>query len=466
MDKLDSNYLSYKIQQFLYATSIKIKFIKSLCYYGYIIFKFLSKWHIFLGYIPSILLMFTVLYDIKLNCIFYSYYSLLLLFITSIYSRFQKFLFGLQIIGESEPLANYLYNGPYFKNITDVILERDLLEKKNKLTDIEKIHFQNLEDFKQKAAEIYDLTQFYIDYILNGLLDPEKKVLGGDILDNPNFISPIRRIILLFFVGLSIIYLIFFVNFLNNQYIFYIIYFILVIIIVYCWKKTGWTFNGFYGKKFLNIIFYILSLGISIFSLYIFFINNIYIYNMDIILKYPIIIIKEITYENKIIFLYNYFDHIIGSYITNIEEQNYVRFLLREINFEQYRFYICSSSITDIKIYIKIFIENYKFNKDFQNELIAHYSFVYSHKYYLQYFGILKIILMTGFIVTFINYYNNIYFLYKKISTLKGLAIIINDILVMSSKKYPYKNIDTIHVLKNVTLIIKNFIDKILAFFI
>ena len=82
-----------------------------------------------------------------------------MVFITSIYSRFQKFLFGLQIIGKSEPLVDYLYNGPYFKNINDVLKERDLLEKKNKLTDKEKIHFQNLEAFCLKSSEIYDLTQ-------------------------------------------------------------------------------------------------------------------------------------------------------------------------------------------------------------------------------------------------------------------------------------------------------------------
>lgn len=376
MEAFDKDNFFYKVQKYVYKEyKNNMKILKILKMF-YIIFRFLSKWHIFWGYLPSLLLIYTFLYDIKNNYFFYSYYSLLFFFfLTSIYSKFLKFLSGLQVVSDKEPLWEFLYEGPYFKNINFVILERDILEKKDRLTKEEEIHLQNLEIFCLKSAKIYDLTNFYIDYILNCLTNPELRILGGDILDNPNFIWPIRRFILLLFSSFSFIYLNFFVNFLEKQSYFYIFYFISFFLIILSWISIDWKKNEI---LFLHIIFYFFSVGLSLFSLYVFFINCIPVYYTDTLLNYPFTIINYLSDEKKILFLYHYFDYIISPFIINMADIDHLRFLLREIYFESYSKEINQFSLKDLQIFINIFIENEIFNRFFDEKLI--FSFLQSLK--------------------------------------------------------------------------------------
>jgi hypothetical protein len=88
-----------------------------------------------------------------------------------------------------------------------------------------------------------------------------------------------------------------------------------------------------------------------------------------------------------------------------------------------------------------------------------------SSKNYLENFGFLKVLFLTGLVITTITYYNQIYILYKEVSTIKGLFLIGNKILLMSSKKYPLYNYKGIHILKEFTIIIKTTFDKILTYF-
>ena len=78
-------------------------------------------------------------------------------------------------------------------------------------------------------------------------------------------------------------------------------------------------------------------------------------------------------------------------------------------------------------------------------------------------------ILGLGFTIVTIKYYSHLYLVYKEISTLKGLSIITNQLLIMSyrmSFKYKVpKQIEVIHILKEITKISKLFFEKITSYF-
>lgn len=141
-----------------------------------------------------------------------------------------------------------------------------------------------------------------------------------------------------------------------------IVLFIPVLVMIYCSYKTYYPKSykedptdaeWIYNRKH-NIIFWI----VTVMQLYIFWIllfkPELIFADTEVLFNYIITITKTYTIEDKIMYIYQYFDYYIQSTLLTVEEQDLLRDKLRQINFQE----IINETITlkDIKMNIRAFI--------------------------------------------------------------------------------------------------------------
>ena len=351
------------------------------------LFQLMASWfrilffhyNYFTAVFPLYLLLIIFLNDIFSNEIKYFYIFSFYIFILKIYQNYIKFIKKKRQYLD-DILANYFY-----KNNISYIRQRSYFlqdDKENNVFMYFKSDQNSKVELEKEEILDYSLSNFESN-VWEHVLDFEKNfgkissrfcliivvfyLYCNILLKNENYyITICNNINISFFLITSLLgILLFFILIKLNNNIYY--------------QNEYWpniddhTDTDFVRNRKNKIIFWLL-ISIILYLLYFFYKSSIFIPNSEVLIENFFFRIEKIfTYEEKIAFIYNYFDITVVTSLLTLEEQDYLRFLLRQIEFVNYKDNLLQNSLKDLQVFVKIFIDNYSLSKDFNEKLALLY---------------------------------------------------------------------------------------------
>lgn len=339
-----------------------IKFCRKICHMLYVHFDHENVFK----YLPWFLLIITFLYDFFNLCIYYTYYLLFFCYLSNLYNNFYKFVYRFDIMLISE-LKEYFYeNNPEYckqrvfdnKNLTPFIKNaryKSLLYTLNNPEIIEHIYY----NFKKESDE-----------------DIKMRIM------NLRFYT----IIILSILILYLLYLILNNKIICNNYSIILVGIIMWIITIFYGKYTyaleqeDPNDNKFpmyiYNKKY-EIIFWVLIVLQCYVFWKILFKPEITFMGTEVLLELPFDLLKinkNYNMEEKILYLFQYFEYKLNT--IEPENHEYLRHILRKIDFNSIINLENQLNIKDIEVYINLLLDNHELLKVFVNKSIFHFDYL------------------------------------------------------------------------------------------
>jgi len=468
--QIDCQELWYTIKQpflsnIIYIISNIVKNYNFLQYIFYKIYRifFILDWSNMyrpFKYTPFFLMILVVINDIVNGYFFYIYYYL---FFFLCYQKFiaHKFFLG-NIYITLLHVSIYFYNNdlPYKEQRPYIFSDSIILLKNSSANKWLKTYwsFTDSGNIKELFISNFSLTNKFDDKALNNLY----------IRNN---IIYLLLIFFFFFVdNIGSHISIYFIDYKINNYYFNILTMVLLIFIsnkAYYWAEDTYNKNTMHEGRHreinnnYKIIFWII-LPCQVYLLWLTIFFPIFFFHTEILINTSWLkIIKIISDNEKILYIYQYLDMMMPQYSLTIEEKDYIRFLLRKIDFSHYN--LSFYNVKDLQLYVQLFIENNIMHTNINEYLIYHYvqCILFHQRPYLDNVGLIKVILGIGVTISLIQYYHNFFFL---IYTVTGKIALANKMLIMASKKYPIFQYKGINILKESSIIIKGIINKIIEF--
>src|ERR1700722_1327609 len=328
----------------------------------------------FIRIVPTVTLICVGLYELYQKTFDNIYYALFIYLIIKIKRDYCTFIANRSV--EDRILSNYFYNNSIDYNIQRLyFFSNEVLSMEN--------------TFNVDAPQNYSFNFYRRKIIENSFNNFQKKYYDNNTNNLIRYYCLLTAIILTFIATFSDNY-IFIIG--NNMLIItwsYVFIGLLVIII--------FTFFKVYKK-----LFYIFTIMHGIFLGYIILYPQLFLLNDEIIIQFFIVKINIIlTDHEKVMYIYNYYDHLISSLpISSIYIDN-MRFLLRQIDWAA--FVSNTTSIQDLQYIIKIFICNMVDKALFPSTIISPSN--------NEFLSLIKIILGIGVTISLIQYYHNFFFL-------------------------------------------------------
>ena len=270
-----------------------------------------------------ITLLIALLYDITQEKLYYIYFASFIYLLRILYRKFGEFISQLDIF-KDKTLYEYMYKTPYKPHIAENEARVDVInaleEKNGELTPEQQKEYNDILECYIIQFQMDGNRENFIEYVINDLV--EYKITTEENIK-------VRKFIFLLMSFLCYIYLNIYTEIIititiNMQQISFQYHYIimgLIIVNTCCWYKNN--------IKILNVIFWIISLIITLFTFMIFLNHNIPLMYTDILLdKYNIIIIDYYTIAEKISFIQHYLSFILQN---NKETQEYLLKIIKDI---------------------------------------------------------------------------------------------------------------------------------------
>lgn len=270
-----------------------------------------------------ITILIALIYDITQKNLYYIYFASFIFLLRILYRKFGDFIYQLDVF-KDKTLYEYMYKTPYkphiAKNEARIDILNELEEKNGVLTlEQQKEHNDILECYMVQF-QMDGNRESFIEYVKNDLV--ENKPITERNLKVRKFIFLLISVIC--YIYLNIYTEIITIITINTQQISfqyqYIILF-LVLVNTYFWYRNN--------IKFMNIIFWIISLVVTLSTLIIFINHNIPLMYTDVLFNtYNVTITDYYTIKEKINFIQHYLSFIIQN---DKETQEYLLKILKDI---------------------------------------------------------------------------------------------------------------------------------------
>lgn len=284
-----------------------------------------------------------LIYDITQKNLYYVYFASFIYLLRILYRKLGEFICQLDVF-KDKYLYEYMYKTPYKPHIAENEARIDVLN------ELEKRNGVLTEEQQKEHNDILEcyVVQFQMDGNRENFIEYVKNDLVENKLINERNLA-VRKFIFLIISFLCYIYLVTYTDIITTitvnmqQISFHYHYIILVLILAntYCWYKNN--------IKILNIVFWIISLIVTLFTFIIYLNHNIPLMYTDVLFYKDYIVIKDYyTISEKVSFIQYYLSFLLQN---DKETQEYLLKIIKDIPLTE--FLQKTIDLNTMKTYVK-----------------------------------------------------------------------------------------------------------------